>query len=159
MAEVHLRQVTMDNLYECIALEVDASQVDLVAPNVRSLAEAKVDPTLYPLAIYDGAVAGYEKPQLPMVGFAMYEIKAGVGFILRLMIDRRFQGQGYGRAASIEVIRRLKLHPEVELIATSHRKDNQAAARLYRSLGFVDWDIAWARDQKDEVFLKLEDPS
>ena len=72
---------------------------------------------------------------------------------------RNRNSRRYGRAASIEVIRRLKLHPEVELIATSHRKGNQAAARLYRSLGFVDWDIAWARDQKDEVFLKLEDPS
>jgi diamine N-acetyltransferase len=31
------------------------------------------------------------------------------------MIAERFQGKGYGRAAMLEVIRRLKLHPDVEL--------------------------------------------
>jgi len=53
-----------------------------------------------------------------MVGFTMYELSAGVGFIRRLMIDQRFQRKGYGRAAMLEVIRRLTLHPEVEMIAT-----------------------------------------
>ena len=61
----------------------------------------------------------------------MYEVVAGVGFILRLMIDRDAQGQGYGRSTVIEVMRRLRLSPEVELIATSHRRENVAAARLY----------------------------
>ena len=59
-----------------------------------------------------------------MVGFIMYELKGGVGFILRLMIDRRHQRQGYGRAAVLEVIRRLKLIPEVQMIATSHQRGN-----------------------------------
>ena len=80
---------------------------------------------------------GFEKPEVPMVGFTMYELSAGVGFIRRLMIDQRFQGKGYGRAAMLEVIRRLKLHPEVEMIATRHRRENEAAAKLYRSLGPV----------------------
>lgn len=90
-----------------------------------------------------------------MVGFTMYELTAGIGFILRLMIDSSHQRQGYGRSAMIEVIRRLKLHPEVQRIATSHRRDNVAAERLYRSLGFVEWDIAWAADIPDESYLML----
>jgi diamine N-acetyltransferase len=147
----------MENFDECIQLAVDQAQLELVASNVKSLAEAWVNPNLFPLAIYDAMVAGYEKPQVPMVGFTMYEVTAGVGFILRLMIDRRYQRQGYGRAATVEVIRRLKLHPEVELIATSHRRYNQAAARLYRGLGFVDWEIEWARENEEEVFLRLEE--
>lgn len=103
-ALVHLRSVTLDNFHECISLEVNESQKGLVASNVKSLAEAYVNPNLFPLVIYDAAVTGYEKPQLPMVGFTMYEITAGVGFILRLMIDRKYQRKGYGRAAMLKVI-------------------------------------------------------
>ena len=80
---------TSDNFSECISLEVNESQKEFIASNVKSLAEAYVNPTLFPLAIYDAKVAGYEKPELPMVGFIMYEITAGVGFILRLMINRK----------------------------------------------------------------------
>ncbi|MCU0535046.1 MAG: GNAT family N-acetyltransferase [Hydrococcus sp. Prado102] len=156
MVRVHLRNITLDNFHECISLEVDKSQQKFVASNVQSLAEAKVNPDLFPLAIYDAAVAGYEKPQLPMVGFTMYEITAGVGFIMRLMIAHQYQQQGYGRATMFEVIRRLKLYPEVELIATSHRRGNEVASKLYRSLGFVDWASAWAQEQETEIFLKLD---
>ncbi|NJK50273.1 GNAT family N-acetyltransferase [Candidatus Gracilibacteria bacterium] len=156
MVKVHLRNVTLDNFRECISLEVDKFQQEFVASNVQSLAEAKVNPNLFPLAIYDAAVAGYEKPQLPMVGFTMYDITDGVGFIMRLMVARQYQQQGYGKAAMLEVIRRLKLYPEVELIATSHRRGNEVASKLYRSLGFVDWDIAWAKEQETEIFLKLD---
>ena len=93
-----------------------------------------------------------------MVGFTMYELNpCGVGFILRLMIDKAHQRKGYGRVAMVEVIRRLKLYPEVEMIATSHKQENKAAANLYRSLGFVPWEIEWARENKSEVFLKLQE--
>lgn len=155
MAKVHLRKVTLDNFSECISLEVNESQKEFIASNVKSLAEAYVNPTLFPLAIYDAKVAGYEKPELPMVGFIMYEITAGVGFILRLMIDRKYQRQSYGRAATLEVIRRLKLHPEVELIATSYKRGNETAAKFYGSLGFVDWDIEWAIEHESEMFLRF----
>jgi len=157
LAKVHLRNITLDNFYECVSLEVGESQKGFVASNVKSLAEAKVNSNLFPLAIYDAKVMGYEKPQLPMVGFTMYEVTAGTGFILRLMIDRKYQRQGYGRAAMLEVIRRLKLNPDVEAIATSYQRGNKATAKLYRSLGFIDWDIEWAKEHKSEIFLKLDD--
>ena len=117
-----------------------------VASNVKSLAEAKVNPNLFPLAIYDAKVTGYEKPQLSMVGFTMYEITAGVGFILRLMIDHKYQRQGYGRATILEVIRRLKLYPDVEVIATSYQRGNEAVANLYRNLGL---SIGISNGQRD----------
>ncbi len=156
MVQVHLRDVTVGNFQECINLRVEQKQEGLVASNIKSLAEAKVNPHLFPFAIYDGTMIGYEQPMLPMIGFTMYEITAGVGFVQRLMIDRQYQHQGYGKAAMIEVIRRLKLYPQVQLIATSHRKENIAASQLYRSLGFIDWEIAWAKENLDEVFLRLD---
>ena len=155
MKQVTLRPITKENLHDCINLEVDASQSGLVASNAKSLAEAYVNPTLYPLGIYDVSARGWEKPESPMIGFTMYELVAGVGFILRLMIDRKHQRQGYGRATMLEVIRRLRLHPEVEQIATSHRKENIAVASLCRGLGFTPWDIGWAKEIEHEVFLVL----
>ncbi len=137
MGAVSLRPITQRNLKECISLKVAENQKKFVASNVLSLAEAFVNPTYHPLGIYDSEAHYQANP--PMVGFTMYELIDAVGFILRLMIDEKYQRRGYGRAAMIEVIRRLKLHPEVERIATSHEWENEAAARLYGSLGFVDW--------------------
>lgn len=157
MTGIYLHPVTRENFQECIQLRVQASQEHLVASNLQSLAEAKVNAHLHPFALYDESCIGYETPPQPMVGFVMYEIIAGVGFIQRLMIDQRYQGQGYGQAAMQEVIRRLVLIPDVRLIATSYRQGNEVAARLYQRLGFVPWDIAWAQDNPEEVFLKLKD--
>ena len=70
------------------------------------------------------------------------------------MIDKSHQRKGYGKAAMLEVIRRLRLHPDVEMIATSHQRDNEAAANLYRGLGFTEWDEEWLKSDT-EVFLKL----
>jgi diamine N-acetyltransferase len=156
MTEVHLRPITKENLDECLRLELDERQAGLVASNVTSLAQAYTDANLTPLAIYDAAARGYEgKAPVPMVGFTMYEVAAGVGFVLRLMIDRRYQRKGYGSAAVREVIRRVRLDPRVELVATSHRRENQPAASLFHSLGFVPWEIEWARAQEAETFLWL----
>jgi diamine N-acetyltransferase len=156
MVKVHLRKITRDNLKECLNLQVDNSQKSLVTTNVQSLAEAYVDTNLFPFAVYDINACGYEQPQAPMLGFIMYEIDAGVGFIMRLMIDFKYQRQGYGRATMIEIMRRLKLHPDVEIIATSYRKENEVAAFLYQSLGFTPWDIEWAQSHPTETYVKLE---
>lgn len=157
MVEVHLRKITKDNFKECLALNVQDSQKNLVATNAKSLAQAYVDFNLFPLAIYDAAACGYEKPEVPMVGFTMYEVVAGIGFIMRLMIDEKHQGQGYGKATMIEVIRRLKLCPDVEIIASSYRKENKIAAKLYWNIGFRQWNISYARSHPTEMYVKLED--
>jgi diamine N-acetyltransferase len=159
LTKVNLQPITNDNRAECVSLKVSESQTNLVASNETSLIEANNDPTLIPLAVYDISGLGHLPPHMPapMVGFVMLEIKGGVGCILRLLIDRDYQGQGYGKAAMIESIRRLKLYPDVQLIVTSHRRKNEAVANLYKSLGFVSWDIEWARADPDEVYLQLKE--
>jgi len=156
MPEVHLRPITRDNLAECLNLRVADSQAQFVALNAKSLAEAYVNPHLFPLAIYPASARGHEaKPPVPMVGFCIYELEAGVGFILRLMINQEHQRCGYGHAAMLEVIRRLRLHPEVELIATSYKRGNEAADHLYGKLGFVPWEIEWAQRSETEKYVRL----
>ena len=46
MVQVHLHDVTIENFHECINLKVEQGQEGLVASNLKSLAEAKVNPHL-----------------------------------------------------------------------------------------------------------------
>ncbi|MGF1449768.1 MAG: GNAT family N-acetyltransferase [Opitutales bacterium] len=155
MQAVTLRPVTKANYTECVKLKVAETQRTFVATNLKSLADAYIYDNMHPLAIYQAKERGQEKPSTPMVGFTMYEVTDGVGFILRLMIDARFQRQGFGRATMVEVIRRLRLHPGVELIGTSHMPANTEAAQLYASMGFVAWEPPdWAQTDP-EVCLQL----
>lgn len=152
---VHLRPVTKDNLDQCLGLEVRPEQAHLVASVAKSLAQAYVDPNLHPFAVYDARALGYEQTDEPVIGFAILEVAAGVGFILRLLVGAEYQGRGYGRATMMELIRRAKLYPSVEMIATSHAKGNEVMARLCVSIGFVPWDVGYAEGDGPEVFLRL----
>lgn len=153
MKKVTLWKTTKENFYECINLKVSKEQETHVAPNVYSLAQSKVNNLLTPFAVYDDNIRSREPGQDdPMVGFVMYQIMDGVGFIMRLMVDEKFQGQGYGKATMIEIIRRLKMMPEIEFIGTSVAKGNDKVESLYRNLGFVD---AEKIDEK-EIYLKLD---
>jgi diamine N-acetyltransferase len=53
------------------------------------------------------------------------------------MIDAAHQGKGYGRAAMVEAIKRMREEPDCRQIALSYVPGNAAAAKLYESLGFV----------------------
>jgi diamine N-acetyltransferase len=130
---VSLRDITMDNFRECLKLEVADDQKGFVASNMFSLAEAKADGVSNPYAIYAGDT---------MVGFVMYDFepKENRGYISRLMVDKRFQGRGYGRAAMESVIGRLKAISECTEIQTSYEPSNNVAAKLYANLGFKSTD-------------------
>ena len=155
MAPVHFRPITPHNLAECLALELDEGRRALVAPNTHSLAQAYVNPALQPFGVYEQGSLGFERPVTPMVGFVVLEVTSGVGFLLRLMIGRRFQGRGPGGAAVREVVRRRRLDPDVQLIATSHRHENREVGQLFASEGFVSWDIEYARNHTTETYLVL----
>ena len=126
---VELRPITRDNLWAVVDLKLHPGQEGFVADNVDSIANAYVEPTFVPLAVY----AGDE-----LVGFAMYgqHPRTGAWWLIRLMIDREHQGKGYGRAASEAVITMMAEGVGCEEIVTSFVPENAAAARLYASLGF-----------------------
>jgi diamine N-acetyltransferase len=139
-----LREITMDNFRECINLSVADAQRGFVASNTYSLAEAKADAVSVPLAIYSDD---------RMVGFIMYDFEPheGRGYITRLMVDQRFQGNGYGRRAMEHVIDRLRRIPTCKEIQTSFVPENATADSLYTSLGF---DRTGEMDE-GEIVLRL----
>jgi diamine N-acetyltransferase len=126
---IQLKKLTRANWEECIHLRVAASQQGFVADNLFSLAEAKIDRSLVPLAIYDGGT---------MVGFLMYgrDPEEGRYWIVRLMVDEKYQGRGYGKAAMLQVIGKLKRKKDCYDISISHEPENAVADRLYVQLGF-----------------------
>lgn len=126
---VTLREITRDNWEALIRLELPVEQQSFVAPNLYSIAEARVYPTLVPLGIYHA-----DDP----VGFTMYDTSSDDGnvWIWRLMIDGRQQRKGYGRKAMELLIERLREQLACPFVLISWEPENLAAERLYESLGF-----------------------
>ena len=126
---VTLREIDKGNWLECIKLEIAPEQAGFVSSNVFSLAQSKFEPQMKTMGIY----AGDE-----MVGFIMYgfDYDDGNYVVLRLMVDARRQGKGYGRAAMLEAIRQMRMEPDCRQVALSYAPANKVAERLYESLGF-----------------------
>jgi len=131
MTVIDLRPVTRENLKACIGLDVLPGQRDFVAPNVQSMAEAYVLPEADPRLIYADDEA---------VGFVLFHPnESGPGhYIVRFMIDHRFQGQGLGRRALAAAVDWVVLEKGVDLVRLSVVPENGAARGLYRSAGFVE---------------------
>jgi diamine N-acetyltransferase len=120
---VTLQPLTAENWHECIRLQVSDEQTKYVASNLYSIAETRFEPTCIPLTIYADDL---------MVGFILYN--AADYYIARFMIDARFQGKGYGRAAMLLLLAQFEVaHPVTSL---SFVPGNAAAERLYESVGF-----------------------
>jgi len=153
---ISLQPITRDNLEACINLSPREEQKSFVAPNIYSIAQAYVEPTWTPLAIYVN-----DTP----VGFMMYgrEVETGRDWIIRLMIDRQYQGRGYGRAATEAVIERIIQQPGYTELLVSYVPENTGAERLYQSLGFVatgeieDGEIVVRLQRQDSSNLKVND--
>jgi diamine N-acetyltransferase len=141
---VTLRPLTRDNLWAVVDLKLHPGQEAFVADNIDSIANAYVEPTFVPLAVY----AGDE-----LVGFAMYgqHPNTGAWWVIRLMIDRAHQGQGYGRAAMEAVIAMIADRVGCEEIVTSFNPANAVALGLYTSLGFQPT----GEIEDDEPLLRL----
>ena len=147
---VKFRDITEDNFDECVKLKVRADQ-PYVAPNVYSIAQAKVDPDWTIKAIYaDDA----------MVGFAMYVLDPEVEhelYLCRFMVGELFQGKGYGTAALGILRAEAEATPGIQRMKLSTRPDNANGIRVYERFGFVDTGVL---DDGEEVFvLELSSPA
>lgn len=139
-----LSLIDKSNWRECVNLQVTEAQRGFVATNSVSLLEATYEENLYPLAIYNDET---------MVGFVMYDFDQEIGLwgMCRLMVDQRFQRQGYGRKAIVKLLKEVKKkHGPIEFY-TLVEPGNQVALQLYEDLGFVNS----GRIVYDEILLTI----
>lgn len=129
---VQLKPVTQENLGAVLELKVAESQETFVSSTAESLAQAYVyTDTAFPFAVYDdGNPVGFI-----MLGY--YEEKKYYT-LWKLLIDRKYQGRGYGRKALELGIAFLKERCHVTEIYTGVLPGNNVAKSLYHSVGFKD---------------------
>jgi diamine N-acetyltransferase len=138
---INIRLVTKDNWRELGKLKVREDQQNFVAANIWSIAESQFGfdhPKdghwdMIPYGIYDD-----DRP----VGFLMigynYSHPETQGFVIRLMVDEKYQGQGYGKAGMRWILDHYRADERVQAIGISYEPDNDVARQLYASLGFVE---------------------
>lgn len=136
---MELRPVTADNWNQLIKLKVHDDQTHFVASNLYSIAEAQFgyeDEGHWDFYPYGAYVDGQP------VGFIMYSLNLNhsrfQGFVMRLMVDQRFQGKGYGREIMKWVLQTFRENEQIKSVGISYEPENAAARQLYASLGFVE---------------------
>lgn len=132
---IRLVPIDKSNWEDAAQLQVRDDQADFITPNVWSIAESKFHEALKPTAIFDGR---------RMVGFLMYgrDPQDNRYWLYRFMIDRRYQGRGYGAAALRVLIAQLQRIPGCAELNVGYDPHNHAAERLYLRLGFEKTGIA-----------------
>jgi diamine N-acetyltransferase len=139
---ISFRDIDKSNFNICVKLSVRKDQ-PFVASNAYSIAESKIFPYWITKAIYDDD---------EMVGFVMYAMfyERKELYLCRFMIDQRYQGKGYGKAA-LDLLKELAMKDEaIEYIKLSTAPDNSNGIRIYEKFGFVDQNHM---EDEEEVFV------
>jgi len=139
---ISLREVDENNFDEVISLQVEK----YCASNIYSLAQARIFPDAIPLAIYNDDT---------LVGFIMYGIEPRDNneyWIDRLMIDEKYQNNGFGKKALEIIIEKIKQDKTHNKIKISTNPENTIAIKLYKKLGFYETGEL----HYDEALLILE---
>ena len=144
-----LKKINRNNIGEILKLEVFDNQKSFVATNNISIIEAYIALTennhVFTFGIYkDDVPIGFL-----MIGFDVNsddegapKIAKGNYNIWRLMIDKKFQGQGFGKEAMDLALEFINTFPcgTAKNCWLSYESDNDVARQLYKSIGFVETD-------------------
>lgn len=143
---IRLKEITNQNIWKVCALEPFDEQKDFVAENIQSLAEAYATRNegnnALPLAVYQDD---------ELIGFAMIG-KGTVGneeesdlikdnyCLWRLMIDKKFQGKGFGKQTMDAAMALIRTFPfgEAKKVWLSYEPENTRARDIYKKYGFVE---------------------
>ncbi|WP_245331361.1 GNAT family N-acetyltransferase [Mesorhizobium sophorae] len=143
-AEIRLASVTKANRALVTSLQLAPDQMDLVASNAESLDEAMSDSDARPRVVMAGD---------RVVGFLMYEAPQDddEARIYRFMIDRTWQGRGYGKAALRELLDEIRKLGHIRHVSICYEPHNEAARQLYSAAGFVEQGL----DEDGEMIADL----
>lgn len=141
---IQLRKIDAHNVWKILALEVAENQKKFVATNTESIIEAYCAITNGGTALPFGIYNGDTPVGFVMIGFCCDDwedapaIARGNYSIWRLMIDKGFQGRGYGKAAMEAVLDYIHTFPcgKADCCFLSYEPENAVAKELYHSFGF-----------------------
>jgi diamine N-acetyltransferase len=140
---IELRKITLENRRAIFNLEVSEEQRRFVASNLSSVASCYVLATNgghpFPFAIYaEEQPVGFVMITYGNTGYELPSIANDSYCILRLMIDKQYQNQGYGRKAMKKILEFIRSFPAgpAHYCWIPYSPDNYAAKTLYESFGF-----------------------
>ena len=140
---IHLVDIDSENWR--LGLTVSESQKNYVSDSYTMLARAYAyrEQRSRAFVIYDdetpvGMGLYYDLPDLEC-----YDLS-------QIFIDERYQGKGYGKAATKAVLEAMKQDGKYSKVDLCYIEGNDAAKKLYESFGFVEID----RDE-DEIIMEM----
>ena len=170
---MHLEKITYDNLEAVLDLRVRKEQKDFVASNKISLIEAYLsladEEPVFPFAICNNdTVVGFlminygddwaQEDNETWMNCDFYKEHEDrfYYYIWRFMIDKKYQGRGYGKEAMKLALDFIRTFPcgEAEFIVLSYEPENIAAKELYRSFGFIE--VPESYQEGDEIYAVLD---
>ena len=143
---IKLIEITNKNIWKVCALEPFDEQKDFVAENIQSLAEAYATRNegnnALPLAVYNddtligfvmigkGTVGNEDESDLIKENYSLW----------RLMIDKKYQGQGLAKQTIDAAMALIRTFPfgEAKKVWLSYEPENTRARTIYQKYGFVE---------------------
>lgn len=148
---IELRKITEEDFHDVLSLELseEQQQAKLVAPNVRSLAEAwlyRENEDVFPYAVYNNE---------ELVGFILIDVdeEERAYMIWRMMIDKNHQGKGYGKKLVEKVIEIARQREDMDVLHCNYVVGNDAMKKIVESFGFVSNGFD---DEHNEQLMKLD---
>ena len=132
---LHFEAVNSRNRAEVEHLEVFAEQSGFIESVTQCLQEADKLELWRPVGIYDRGM---------LIGFAMYgyfpEPAPGQVWLDRLLIDKKYQGKGFGRQTLDAAMALIRTYPfgKADKVWLSYEPENVRAREIYRKYGFVE---------------------
>ena len=147
---INLREITSKNLKSIIDLNVKEDQKDYVASNSVSIAQGHYSKSAWFKGIFND-----DRP----VGFVMLDLieEENKCFLWRFMIDRKYQGKGFGKIALTQVIDFVRSLNLYTYIATSYVPAENGAGGFYKNFGFIESEEItkeFGIEDSDEIGMK-----
>lgn len=131
---IHLVEVTEENWIQIASLSVAEEQKTFLAPAIGILARG------YVYRNCNARVFGIANEE-QVVGVALVRdfLDEPMGYDLQqFMIDKRFQGKGYGTESLRQILELLRQEGKYNTVEVCVKKAAVAALRVYEKVGFVD---------------------
>lgn len=146
---LNIKQINKDNYNEVLKLQVFEEQVGFIETVEECLEEASENASWRPVGIYD---------EDTLVGFSMYGLLHEVEYrgprvwLDRILIDKNYQGKGYGKASVETLLKRLYEEYHEPRTYLSVYDNNEVAVRLYKNVGF---EFNGEIDTKGEKIMEI----